>query len=182
MWEQWENSFTWHTLHQILITVVVPCSGLTVLILSWRKNEQLCTISNGFCLCHYTFEVSRFSHYRRNRRFRVVLISYIVFILSCNECNVMWILEPIRRCARQRSTITHKNKWKPAESTCYIFNYPMIILVTHVKSRWLAWAARQTKAFNFRRSGGTGGLADKTTELTAGGKWLKSIRNLPSSS
>lgn len=48
-----------------------------------------------------------------------------------------------------------------------------MILVTHVKSRGLSWTARQTKAFNFQRSGGTAGLADKTTELTTGGKWLK---------
>lgn len=113
-----------------------------------------------FCLYHYTFEVSRFSHYRRNRRNRVVLISCIVFILSCNECNVVWILEQINGCARQWSATTHNDEWKPAESTCCIFNYPVIILVTHVKSRWLSWAARQTKAFNFQHSGGTGGLAD----------------------
>lgn len=135
-----------------------------------------------FCLCHYTFEVSRFSHCRGNRRTRVVLTSCIVFILSSNECNVMWIPEQVRGCTRQRSAITHNDKWKPAESTCCIFNYPVMILVTHVKSRWLSWAARQTKAFNFQHSGGPAGLADKITELTTGGKWLKFIRNQPSSS
>lgn len=112
-----------------------------------------------FCLYHYTFEVSIFSHYRRNRGTRVVLITCIVFILSCNECNVVWILEQINGCAREWSAVTHNDKWKPAKSTCCIFNYPVIILVTHVKSRWLSWAARQTKAFNFQHSGGTGGLA-----------------------
>lgn len=33
-----------------------------------------------FCLYHYTFEVSRCSHYRGNRRTRIVLSSCIVFI------------------------------------------------------------------------------------------------------
>lgn len=126
-----------------------------------------------FYLYHYTYEISRFSYYRGNRRTRVVLISCIVFILSFNECNIMWILEQIRGCARQRSAVTHNDKWKPAESTCCIFNYSVIILVTHVKSRWLSWLSRQTKAFNCQHSGGTGGLADKTTELNHGCQVVK---------
>lgn len=65
----------------------------------------------------------------------------------------------------------HNDKYKPDESTCCIINYPVLILVTLVKSRSLSWAARRTEAFHFQRSGGTGGLAGETTELTAGDKW-----------